>query len=397
MATGCYTEPYLPGSYKLIPFKAMDVSSEHGRRGAEGEFPFGERTAYADLGRKIRRYSIRARFDSNAHVLEAAALIAAVETTGPGILTHPTRGVILSAACTSLRVSDKVEEEQGVTYVDMDFVEANEWPNGLSLIGQLAGFALGTIIGSARTHFNSSYAPASVQPYRKAEVVDTAQAQVTNIRTQYAAATTAKSSELSRNRILYDLEVIATDDSVAEDVSNMDKGLSLGMNAIAMELSGLEQYRVFKDIANIASQVSSLTGKAGESENTAYSTVRVIAASYMAEGALEAEQTRTGIVYDQLDAITAILDQEAAYARGVCANQYHLDILKFRNEVATQLYAKAYDSPGLVEYDFGGSTSPLTAAYSIFGDAKRHREIETLNLVSMTGRVGPLVNAARSA
>lgn len=396
MATGCYIEPYLPGSYKLIPFKAMDVSSEHGRRGAEGEFPFGERTAYADLGRKIRRYSIRARFDSNAHVIEAAALIAAVETTGPGILTHPTRGVILSAACTSLRVSDKVEEEQGVTYVDMEFVEANEWPNGLSLIGQLAGFALGTLIGSARTHFNSSYAPASVQPYRKAEVIASAQAQVANIRTQYAIATTSKSSELSRNRILYDLEVISTDTSVAENTENMDKGIALGLNAIALELEGSEQYRVFRNIANNAALISSLSGKAGDNENAAYSTVRVIAASYMAEGALEAEQTRTGLVYDQLDAITEILDQEAVYARGVCDNQYQVDIMKFRTEVATQLYAKAYDSPGLVEYNFGGSTSPLTAAYSIFGDAKRHREIETLNLVSTTGRVGPLVNAIRS-
>ena len=37
MAEACYKEPYLPGSFKFIPFKAIEASSEHGRRGAEGE------------------------------------------------------------------------------------------------------------------------------------------------------------------------------------------------------------------------------------------------------------------------------------------------------------------------------------------------------------------------
>ena len=107
MALGCYTAPYLPASFKGVPFEALTAESEHGRRGAEGEFPFGEQTAYADLGRKIRRYSLKARFVLNSHVDDSAALIAACESPGSGALAHPTRGIV-NAACTSCKVSGGV-------------------------------------------------------------------------------------------------------------------------------------------------------------------------------------------------------------------------------------------------------------------------------------------------
>ncbi|RPH73630.1 hypothetical protein EHM76_05065, partial [bacterium] len=42
---------YVPASFKGVQFYCVDADVEGGRRGAEGEFPFGEETAYADLGR----------------------------------------------------------------------------------------------------------------------------------------------------------------------------------------------------------------------------------------------------------------------------------------------------------------------------------------------------------
>lgn len=395
MAEACYQEPYLPASFKLIPFKAIEATSEHGRRGAEGEFPFGEQTAYADLGRKIRTYTISARFDSNAHVLEAAALIAACELPGPGVLVHPTRGVILSAACRSLRVRDRVEEEQGVTYVDLEFVEANNWPNGLSLVGQLLGLALGAIIGGSRASFTTRYRPATVQPFRQAAVVDAAQQQVGNIRDAYERATVAAADVKVRQRILLDLNNVVEDNAMAADTVTMDKAIALGMQAVAMNLVGGEKFRVFRSLANGAARQSSFLAPASEAENAIYANVRVIAAAYMAEGAMEEQGQRVGVVYAQLDVVDALLMQELQYAREICDNHLYLQIASFRDEAVAQLYRKAYDAPGLVEYDFHGRVHPVAAAYSIFGDAKRHRELETLNVVGTAGRVGPRVTAER--
>lgn len=395
MAEACYTEPYLPASFKLVPFKATEAESEHGRRGAEGEFPFGEQTAYADLGRKIRVYKIQARFDSNAHVLEAAALIAACEAPGPGVLTHPTRGVILSAACRRLQVRDRVEEEQGVTYVDLEFVEANNWPNGLSLVGQLLGLVLGSVIGGSRASFSSRYKPAEVQPFRRKAVVAAAQAQVANIRDAYERATVAQEGDQARARVLYDLNNLATNEAMAADTATMDRGLALGMQAIALQTKGRAQFRIMRNLANGAAMQSSFAAPASDAENAVYSQMRVLAASYMAEAALEEQNVRTGEVFEQLDVVDAVLVQEIEYARQICDNHLYTQLTAFRDEALTQLYSKAYDAPGLVEYDFHGRTHPVVAAYSIFGDAKRHRELEQLNTVGSNGRIGPRVVAER--
>lgn len=393
MATGCYTEPYLPGSYKAIPFKAMEVTSEHGRRGAEGEFPFGEQTGYADLGRKIRTYSISARFDSNNHVLEAAALIAACELRGPGPLVHPTRGVILSAACRSLKVTDKVEEEQGVTYVDMEFVEANNWPNGLSLVGQLIGLAIAPLITSARASFSNNYRPQAIQAFREEAVVNAAQEQVAGITEQYAAATSGTPNDPNRNRIIYDLRSVSMLNSEAGDTATADRAIALGMSAVAQNLTGVDKFNVFRRLANNAARTSSFANPAGRAENSVYSLVRTVAAAYMAQGAVEAPEQRTGEIFEMLDVIDAVLQGELAFAREECENEFFLELSKFRSEVINQLTRKAYESPGLVEYDFSGSVHPLAAAYAIHGDAKRHREIENLNIVGRLGRVSSPVSA----
>src|SRR5262245_33307215 len=120
----------VPASFKGVGFQCTDADAEGGRRGAEGEFPFGEDTAYADLGRKIRVYHLTAVFREDDHVGDSSALFAVCESPGPGILVHPTRGTVM-AACRSCKVSDKLEEGQGETTAELEFVEANPVGGGL--------------------------------------------------------------------------------------------------------------------------------------------------------------------------------------------------------------------------------------------------------------------------
>lgn len=393
MADACYKPKYLNGSYKGVSFKVEEAGSEHGRRGAIGEFPFGETTAYADLGRKNRSYSISARFDGNDHILQAAALIAVCELPGSGPLVHPTRGVILSAACTKLSVSDKVETEQGVTYVTMEFVEANNWPNGLSLIGQLLGLVLAPLLSASSTSFKSSYAPSTIQPYRLAPVLAKTQAQVTFIQQRYELATTSKATDQSRNRIANDLNRIATDNGLTSDPDTADDGISLGITAIAQATVGAAKFEAMRAIANNASKTSTFSAPASTAENAVYAHIRITAAGYMAEAVLEMDTARADEIFTRADILDDLLAQELVYARASCNNELFLQISKFRTEAKTKIYSKAYKSPGLITYDFNGRVHPLVAAYSIYNDAKRHRELENLNQVGTGGRFGNLVTA----
>lgn len=391
MAEACYKEPYLPASFKFVPFLALEADSEHGRRGAEGEFPFGEQTGYADLGRRIRKYNLKGRLETNNHNLLAAAIIAVCELPGPGILVHPTRGVI-NAACTRLVVTDKIEEEGGVTYLDMQFVEANAWPNGFSFLGQLLGLVLGPIIGASRENFNSRFTPNAVQPFRKQAVVSAAQGQVNNITNEYLLATVPGES---RNRYVYDLETVVLDGALASDVAIMDRALAVGMQLLASNLTGANQFAAFRRLANGAALQSTFSAPASDAEDAVYSNVRIIAAAYMAQASFQTSSLRSAEIFEQIDAIETLLLGEMAYASRICANKLFIALSQFKTEVTASLYDKAYNAPGFTSFNFSGSVHPLTAAYSIYGDSKRHREIEALNTVSVSGRVGPRVVAVR--
>ena len=51
----------------------------------------------------------------------------------------------------------------------------------------------------------------------------------------------------------------------------------------------------------------------------------------------------------------------------------------------------AYRLPGLITVDFSGGVHPLVAAYVIYNDAKRHRDLEPRNIIDANGRFGRLV------
>lgn len=392
--SACATDEYLPASFNGVPFYCTEATSEHGRRGAEGEFPFGESTAYADLGRRIRTYTLNGIIREDNHVFLTAALIAACELPGPGILVHPTRG-ILNAACKSIHVTDHIQDEAGITYIDMEFVEGNAWPNGLSLVGTILGLVVGTIIGASSTSFKERYQPRNVSPVRRPAVIDIAQSSIGMVADSYSQAIQNQKDD-RKFRALSDLRDVERDDVLASDPIIADKALVLGMNALSNEITETAKFNTFKSFANKTSGSITLPGLAGESEDAVYSHTRLLSATYMAQAAVETPYAKVHEALAALDAVVAILDEEATNARNRCDNALYLTIEQFKTDTQTILYEKAYRLPRLVEFDFHGGVHALVASYALYGDAKRHRELELRNIVDANGRIGPSVVAAVS-
>mgnify|MGYP001608437230 CR=1 FL=1 len=67
---------------------------------------------------------------------------------------------------------------------------------------------------------------------------------------------------------------------------------------------------------------------------------------------------------------------------------------QFRTEAQTVLLNRAYLLPALITYKFGGAVHSLVAAYAIYNDAKRFREIEASNPSDYPYALGPNVVAA---
>lgn len=392
MAIGCYQDNYFTVSYKGVSFQATDVSSEHGRRGAEGEFPFGENTAYADLGRRIRTYQISGRFQENSHIGDAAALIAVCETPGPGILIHPTRGPVL-VACRSLTVTDNPEEMQGITEIELDFVEANPWGVGF-IFGVIATVvSLVALSAASEAKFRSRYRPDTVQGFRRPQVAQTAGTQVGNITTQFKLAT-AETNDQKIWKAYADLDFIQSDVMSLLNPDVVAKSVTLGLNAIDAYADVTTKYEAFRSIANSAALTSSLIGDGGDAENAIYAFVRTLSAGYMVRAASETTPATMTEAFKQYDQVVAILEQERDIAKIACDNYLFLAISEFLTQAQTILLNRAYTQPALVQYNFGGSVHALVAAYQIYGDAKRSREVEARNPASWPWAHGPAVTAA---
>lgn len=393
MAEACYVPQYLPASFKGITFEALESTSEHGRRGAEGEFPFGEATAYADLGRRIRQYSISARFLQNDHILRSRLLIAACESIGPGILIHPTAGIV-TVACRSAKVKDNPVEELGVTYVDLDFVEANDWVIGLNFGGALQAVTIAIITAAITNHMNDNYHPSEVPFYDRNEVLDVSRTAVSSMRQAFQIATSEERS-IKVYRALAAFDSLVNDPIQMDNVQVMTETMFDGMALVDKYARGQNKIDLFLSIINSMSLNSNSLGVSQITIEAILSSMRILGAGYLASSAMETIPKDMDAAFKQYDQVAAVLDQEQQIAKENCDHKLYLAIVEFSTQVKTLLLDRAYNLPALVEFTFAYTTSSLNAAYQIFGDAKQFREIEQRNASGLPWQVGPRIIAAR--
>lgn len=381
---------YVPASFKGVGFLCTDADIEGGRRGAEGEFPFGEITAYADLGRKIRVFNLTAAFRENDHVSDSQALFAVCESPQPGILVHPTRGTHL-VACRKCKVSDKVEEEAGLTTAELEFVEAN--PVGTGLGGSIFGIISSAILSVSYASFTASYFPASVSQPWSASIVKSAQALAT-VTHDTLVQTFNEDTDTTQARVALRLEEVAADPGLASLGKVLDGAITAGINLIAQNIQDADtRWKTFRTLANHAAKSSSLpvSGGVAAVEDSLFSRFRILTGVAMAEAAMARTYPYIQAALDVMDATTAVLEDEAKSAYNICDNGLYLEIRKYVISFQEMMNDLAYRLPGLIMVDFQGGVHPLVAAYTIYKDAKRHRDLEPRNVLDANGRFGRLV------
>ena len=394
MADACYIPNYLRGVFKGVEFEVDEADSEHGRRGAEGEFPFGETTRYIDLGRRIRRYHVRGRFSTNDHIERAEELASACESPGPGDLSHPTRGIVV-VACKSCKVSDRIREEAGVSYVDMEFVEANDWYAG-GFATSLIGLDIVGIIGAVEAWFSRSY---SVDPLPFYDVwpvtglvaglAETIEAELTRV------AGVDPESEIWS--IVADLRAVKTDPTAGLDPAVAWQVIGNGLAAINFYAATLAaDADAMRAVSNWAASQRVTSTEAAGPQSVVIAATRIVAAAYLAKVGTKREAATLGEGLAEFDRVMTILDEEWGAAKSICDDVLMMEIESFRVTAARDLLDRAYNLPGIVVYDFGGPVSSLAAAYELYGDASRFSELETYNPDAFPWAIGPTVTASRA-
>lgn len=391
MVQGCYVDLYRPGSFKGVTFPAQEATSEHGRRGAEGEFPFGEFTAYADLGRRIRHYSIKARYADNDHLERAAELIAAIESPGPGTLVHPTRGAV-RAACKKARVTDHMVDDSGYTDIDMEFVEASDFLGG-AVGAFLSAIGVDSIVGATATYFTQAYNLNLAPVFDVEPATATAQSAIAEIREGFRSAI-GLATDKNVWRISGDLDTVATQGQSARKTATAWQAISNGIAAIdTYAANDTAKLAALRRIVNWGARGSTLSGYGGSAQEAVISSVRIVGAAYLARAGATAVATSSQQACQQYASVIKVLDQEASIARDRCDDVLHVALRDFTVQAQTALLNRVFGTPAIVEYNFSGGVFSVVAAHEIYGDATRFAEIEANNPSRLPFVIGPVVRA----
>lgn len=381
----------VPASFKGVGFLCTEADIQGGRRGAEGEFPFGENPAYADLGRKIRVYNLTAVFRDDNHVWDSYALFKACESPGPGLLVHPTRGTVM-AACRTIKVKDSLEASAGETTADMEFVEANTGFTGI--LGSIFGIISTALFGVSQASFLRDYTPALVsQPWRT-DVIDRAQYLVGATATAAGSLLTVDSPSADWRDVLRMQEVVK-DDGLAVSAATVDDAMSDGFAVISRTvMDSAAKFSTFRRLANVATTGTANlpAGYAVLSEEAVVSRHRIQSAIGMAEAAMGRKYATVDECLTDMNTVLAVLDDEARAAYTECDNKLFIEIKKYAVEFGKMMHDLSYRLPTKIIVNFSGGVHPLVAAYTIYRDSKRHRELEQRNVVDANGRFGSLVS-----
>jgi prophage DNA circulation protein len=161
MAISTFGEPWRarlqPASFNGAGFYVEADVKAGGRRNVRHEFPKRDTPYTEDMGRRVRRfvitgYVIQNRSNGFDYTVPRDALIAALETEGPGLLIHPTLGQDLVVQDT-YQVTER-QERGGMAEFEMTFYEAGAQTNSMSSVDTAS--AASAAASSAATSFQGS-------------------------------------------------------------------------------------------------------------------------------------------------------------------------------------------------------------------------------------------------
>lgn len=114
----------LPADFRGVPFLFDESEVTSGRKTVVHEFVNSNRRFVEDLGLLNKTFSVRGIIGGNTYIADRDSLIRALETPGPGLLTHPVFGV-LNVVAEPYTLSE-VQSELGRAIFDMEFSIAQD-------------------------------------------------------------------------------------------------------------------------------------------------------------------------------------------------------------------------------------------------------------------------------
>lgn len=146
----------VPASFKGAGFKVSAAVKSSGRRIVEHEFPMRDIPWAEDLGRRARRFTVTGYIVQGPrepdYQATRDALVVQLESSGPGLLVHPTMGTATVVVDTYAITESR--DRGGIAEFEMVFREAGTTLTAVATVDTAAtaasaAIAAGTAISSA--------------------------------------------------------------------------------------------------------------------------------------------------------------------------------------------------------------------------------------------------------
>lgn len=115
-----YFDQLYNASYNGVPFIVKDVEGAHGRKVAIHNYPFRDDGWVEDLGRKMPEIELRGFLEGDDVIAQRDFMLAVCELPGPGLLIHPTRGIV-NVNLVNFRVSESYTHGRQIIF-DFHFI-----------------------------------------------------------------------------------------------------------------------------------------------------------------------------------------------------------------------------------------------------------------------------------
>jgi prophage DNA circulation protein len=161
-----WRETLQPASFNGAGFFVAIDAKGGGRRNVVHEFPKLDTPYAEDMGRRARKFTISGyviQNSSNGYNYQPGrdALIAALETEGPGVLVHPTLGTD-AVQPDVYSVTERLEDRGGMAEFEMTFVEAGSPPGSTTNTANASTTAAQSAIASFQNSSDIASAQAAL-------------------------------------------------------------------------------------------------------------------------------------------------------------------------------------------------------------------------------------------
>jgi prophage DNA circulation protein len=374
-----------PASFRGAEFFVDSAELIGGRATVRHEYPFRDIPFVEDLGRLGRAFPISGYVLGDDYFAARDALLAALETEGPGELVHPYQGT-RRVICAHFRVHEATAEG-GIARFDLEFEETEEassFPEATPSATERVDEDGDKIVAALRARAAAKAAlslPSSAleeldQVIQDAKKALDAALQPLTMATQELAA------------VKHQLDNIALDGSAlartpADALDAFQGAVSAFGNASPIDKAVDALLGAYGFTPSVARPSSATATRAAEQEgyDLLLAIIRTSVVVQAARLCAAAEYDTYDAAVSARDAVAAALEDQA----GSADDDTYASIAQLRADLVRAVPGEARDLPRLVRHTPAFTVPSLVLAHRLYGDVAREGDLVTRNRIVRPG------------